>query len=184
MKCPLCKVDSLTPITLINGLAAQQCQKCAGIWVASLSYFAWLKAQKTAFPDQALQPGEALPGTEPPQAKICPDCGHLLRRYKIWPNIAFYLDHCVNCNGIWFDREEWQVIEKHNLHDNLNVFFTQVWQHHLQALEQHAAIEQIYLGKLGAEDYQEIRRVREWIWQHPQRGMLLAFLQADDPFKD
>jgi hypothetical protein len=25
-------------------------------------------------------------------ARICPDCGHLLTRYKVWPDVTFNLD--------------------------------------------------------------------------------------------
>jgi len=44
-------------------------------------------------------------------------------------------------------------------------------------------LERIYLEKLGEEDYEKAKQVRAWLVQHPMRGMLLAFLQAEDPYK-
>jgi hypothetical protein len=44
-------------------------------------------------------------------------------------------------------------------------------------------MEAIYLERLGRDDYEEIKKIREWTEKHPMRGMLLAFLQADDPYK-
>jgi hypothetical protein len=44
-------------------------------------------------------------------------------------------------------------------------------------------MEAIYLLKFGAQDYEKIQQVRAWLQEHPQRNMLLAFLQAEDPYK-
>lgn len=70
-----------------------------------------------------------------------------------------------------------------NLHDNLNEFFTHVWQDKLQAAETKKNMEKLYLQKLGNDDYEQVQKVREWLKDHPKRGMLLAFLQSDDPYK-
>jgi len=75
------------------------------------------------------------------------------------------------------------VLIDRNLHDNLNEFFTRPWQDHLRAAETRNHMEQIYLEKLGEQDYEHVKEVREWLVEHPMRGMLLAFLQAEDPYK-
>jgi hypothetical protein len=36
-------------------------------------------------------------------------------------------------------------------------------------------MERIYLEKLGEQDYEKIRQIREWLRSHPRQGMLLAF---------
>ncbi|HJQ14032.1 MAG TPA: zf-TFIIB domain-containing protein, partial [Anaerolineales bacterium] len=95
----------------------------------------------------------------------------------------FYIDRCRNCNGIWLDHNEWDVLIDRNLHDNINEFFTRPWQDHLRATETRNHLERIYLEKLGEEDYEKAKQVREWLVNHSMRGMLLAFLQADDPYK-
>jgi Zn-finger nucleic acid-binding protein len=182
MKCPVCRTETFQPCQLSNGLDAHQCQKCSGIWIASLNYFAWLRQLNKPFPDIA--PGaETFPAWDIAQAKICPDCGHLLTRYKIWPNIEFFLDHCGSCNGIWFDCDEWQVIETHNLHDDLNQVFTKPWQRKIKEDEGRQVLEKVYLERFGADDYARVREIRAWIQSHPQSAMLLAYLYAKDPYQ-
>ena len=58
------------------------------------------------------------------ELKLCPESGRILARYKILPDTEFYLDRCGHCNGIWFDKNEWDALVEHNLHDNVNEFFT------------------------------------------------------------
>ena len=51
------------------------------------------------------------------------------------------------------------------------------------AEETRTHLDAIYLDKLGEQDYQRIREIREWLRDHSRHGMLLAFLQAEDPYK-
>jgi Zn-finger nucleic acid-binding protein len=106
-----------------------------------------------------------------------------LKRYQILPDTEFYLDHCGHCNGIWFDKNEWDALVERNLHDNVNDFFTRPWQEHLHTEETKAHMDRLYLEKFGAEDYEHVKQIRAWLKEHPRQGMLIAFLQADDPYK-
>jgi Zn-finger nucleic acid-binding protein len=182
MKCPVCKTDTLTAITLSGELPAQQCSSCHGNWISANTYSAWLRARGGDLPEKTA--GRPFnPVWEAHEMKTCPDCKHLLRRFKIFPDIDFFLDRCKNCNGIWFDAHEWEALEERNLHDNLHEFFTRPWQDHLQAEETHMRMESIYLLKFGAQDYEKIKEVRAWLDSHEQKNMLIAFLMADDPYK-
>ncbi len=182
MKCPVCKIDSLSGISLVENLPANQCSNCGGVWVPSNAYLAWKRAKGDDVSEKA---GSIHidPSWEVDEIKLCPSSGHILARYKIFPDTEFYLDRCKDCNGIWFDKKEWDVLVDRNLHDNLNDFFTRSWQDNLRAVETKKNMENIYLLKFGADDYQHIQEVRVWLEDHPKRGMLLAFLQADDPYK-
>jgi hypothetical protein len=44
-------------------------------------------------------------------------------------------------------------------------------------------MDRLYLEKFGAEDYEHVKQIRAWLKEHPRQGMLIAFLQADDPYK-
>lgn len=182
MKCPVCKTDSLASITLADDLPAVQCSSCHGNWIAANPYRVWLRAKTGDLPEVASkQPFN--PVWEAHELKICPDCRHMLRRFKIFPDVDFYLDRCGNCNGIWFDAHEWDALAQRNLHDNLHEFFTRPWQDHLLADETRTRMESIYLLKLGAQDTERIKEIRAWLDGHEQKSMLLAFLLADDPYK-
>jgi len=182
MKCPICKTDSLGETILVHELPARQCAQCQGIWLSSNGYMAWLRTKGSDLPERAV--GSTFdPSWEAEAFKICADCGHMMRRFKIFPDVEFYLDRCSHCNGIWFDHHEWEALVERNLHDNLTDFFTRPWQDKLQAAEAKTRMEGIYLLKFGAQDYEKIQEIHAWLQEHPQRSMLIAFLQAENPYE-
>ena len=181
MKCPVCK-EALDYHTLLDSqLPAYRCRRCEGLWISAREYLRWLKMQPALLPQRPADKAD-LPTWDTPQPKLCPQCGHLLVRYRVLPNADFYLDRCGNCNGIWFDKNEWDVLVARNLHDKVNQFFTQSWQARLRAEEARTKLDRLYLERFGAGDYARIKEVRHWLQNHPQRSMLLAFLQSDDPY--
>jgi Zn-finger nucleic acid-binding protein len=182
MTCPVCKTDTLGEITLLEAFPANQCPTCGGIWVPSNAFMSWKRAQGNQS-EEIKNVITADPSWEINELKLCPASGHLLVRYKIFPDVDFYLDRCRHCNGVWMDKHEWDVLVTQNLHNHLNEFFTHVWQEKLHTAETKNNMDMLYLQKFGEEDYQYIQKVREWMQDHPKRGMLLAFLQADDPYK-
>jgi Zn-finger nucleic acid-binding protein len=182
MRCPVCKDQLLGTIILLEGLPARQCSNCKGVSLSSNAYLAWRRTLGHEFPPKegAIDIDSSW---EVRELKLCPDCGHIMARYKILPDTEFYIDRCRSCNGIWLDHNEWDVLIDRNLHDNLNEFFTRPWQDNLRAAETRNHLDQIYFEKLGEDDYENAKQVREWLKDHPMRGMLLAFLQAEDPYK-
>ncbi len=182
MKCPVCKQDSLHLISLFEDLPANQCSNGHGIWVSSNQYLAWVRMQEEPLPEKPVEEIIA-PQLHTDTLKLCPESGHIMKRFKVFPNVAFYLDRCSHCNGIWFDSREWDVLVANNMQDKVNQFFTAPWQDKLRKKESHANMDKIYRDKLGAEDYGRIQDVRAWMKDNPRRAMLIAFLQADDPYE-
>lgn len=182
MQCPVCKEYKLGPIVLMEGLPANQCSNCQGLFIPSNAYMTWRRTLGSGLPEKqgAI---EIDPSWDVKELKLCANCGHIMARYKIFPDTDFYLDRCRNCNGIWLEPEEWEALIDRNLHDNLNEFFTRPWQDNLHAAETRNHLNAIYLEKLGEQDYERIKEIRAWLRDHPRQGMLLAFLQADDPYK-
>lgn len=182
MKCPVCKAEQLQPATLISNLAAFQCAQCAGIWIPSNAYLDWLKTRPTLLPEN-LAVESPVPTWDTKELKLCPECHRFLTRYHVLPNVAYWLDHCGHCNGVWLDRSEWDALVARNLHEHINRLFTKPWQNRVRAEEAKAMLEKLYLQKFGAEDYARIAATARWLKQHPHRAMLLAYLQADDPYR-
>jgi Zn-finger nucleic acid-binding protein len=182
MKCPVCKTNTLVSDTLVDDLLAAQCSNCHGYWIAANVYRTWLRAKTGDMPQKASNL-PFNPTWEVHEVKICPDCKHMLRRFKIFPDIDFYLDRCGSCNGIWFDANEWDALKERNLHDNLQDFFTRPWRDHLLAEETRARMESVYLLKIGDQDYEKIKEIRAWLDGNKQKNMLIAFLLSDDPYK-
>jgi Zn-finger nucleic acid-binding protein len=182
MKCPVCKSSTLQMINLTDTLPAYKCSNCGGTWVSSNQYLAWVRLQPAPLPEKAPD-GPFDPTWDTRELKLCPEDGHIIARFKIFPGAEFYLDHCAHCNGIWFDQHEWDALVARNMHDKINLFFTKPWQEKMRAQEAKGKMEKLYLAKFGTDDYQRIQEIRAWLNKNPRRSMLLAFLQADDPYK-
>ena len=45
-------------------------------------------------------------------AKICPECGRILLKYKVGHGLDFFVDHCSGCGGIWLDKNEWNALKE------------------------------------------------------------------------
>jgi Zn-finger nucleic acid-binding protein len=182
MHCPLCKTDTMQRTTLEMDIPAYQCSTCAGIWISSNEYLRWDRAHGQDLAEKSAD-DSSVPTWDTKELKLCPECGHILTHYRVLPNVRFYLDHCRHCNNVWFDRNEWEVLVARNLHDKVNDLFTQPWQIRVRQEEAHAMLDKLYLEKFGAQDYDRIQEIWSWLKPHPQRAMLLAYLQANDPYR-
>ena len=183
MNCPVCKKETLAKHQLEADLPAYQCTDCGGIWISALQYWEWIKGREEGPPDLTADVERPIPIEEAAQAKLCPESGHILRRYKVWPDVKFYLDRCGSCSGLWFDRDEWDYLRSHEQHDDVHIFFTDMWQEKLTAEEARRRFERMYLDRFGAEDYRRIQEIRAWLHQHPLGSALLAYLTDKDPYR-
>jgi len=181
MNCPVCKSPTLVPTELENGLPAYHCEKCSGTWLMSNEYLRWVRNQPTQT-ETTLETNPSL-NLDVPIAKTCPNCGYFMLRFDILPEHALVVDRCSQCNGIWFDHNEWQALTSRGLHTHVNEFFTRPWQDKLKSIASHKKLDTLYKEKLGEADYQKVKEVREWIRNNPHQAMLFAFLQSDDPYK-
>lgn len=158
MYCPVCQKSRLERIDLEKGLSARTCAQCGGMWLSHAQYLRWLEKGGPASVDEPLE--APLPSEEPDRAKLCPHCGHILTRYRFWPDIEFYLDRCAHCAGVWFDRNEWAVLKAHGLQDKVHAFFTAPWQDRLRQEEARRRMEKIHRRRFGDELYAEVERLR------------------------
>jgi Zn-finger nucleic acid-binding protein len=181
-RCPVCKENRLHEVSLENGLPALQCAGCEGIWISSNPYQLWWRAHRPELPAKEPE-GPPEPVHDVPLVKLCADCGHIMTRYRVVPGLQLFVDHCASCNGVWLDRDEWAALVARNLHDKINSFFTEAWQTRLQEEETRATLDRMYLEKLGTDDYVRLQKIRQWLDEHPLRSMLLAYLEAEDPYR-
>jgi Zn-finger nucleic acid-binding protein len=181
MSCPVCKNTPLESVALEQQMPAHKCPRCTGIWLMASEYRQWLKSQPPPPSDESMTE-MPIPTWDVPTAKVCPNCGRLMVRYKVLPLGTLVLDRCGQCHGVWFDRAEWNVISSGKLSANVDQFFSQPWQTKIHEEEARASFEKIYRDRFG-KDYAKVREVWDWLQSHPQRSLLLAYLQAEDPYK-
>jgi Zn-finger nucleic acid-binding protein len=176
MKCPVCHDVSLEETELEPSLPARQCRQCGGRWLGLDHYLNWLK--KSGESAASAGPSDPSPGEvgHSPKAKLCPQCGHLLRRRAVGNGITFGLDRCGSCGGFWFDRGEWESLKAHLLHRQIHLIFSDAWQHAQLRKAREEQHEQALREKLGTEDYEQIHKIRAWLIGHRHRAELIAVL--------
>jgi len=182
LKCPVCKTVELKAVHLETGLESYICEKCSGNWLTSEDYWAWLEQRSEILPEKPpTDEPQPIPDESTKRAKLCPECHRIMLKYKIGRNIIFPLDRCSTCSGVWFDRDEWKVLKRRNLHDEIHAIFSDKWQKQVREEERCRNLEAIFEDKFGKADYDEIRRIKQWLDAHPQRTALLSYLNNENP---
>jgi Zn-finger nucleic acid-binding protein len=110
------------------------------------------------------------------RARLCPECGRLLRRAKVGRGIDFHLDRCGHCGGVWFDPNEWETLRRHGLHDDVHFVFSAAWQAEVARQDRDTLHQKTLERMLGSQDLAEIHRIKHWLGEHPRRAELLAVL--------
>ena len=90
--------------------------------------------------------------------------------------MPFLIDRCRNCNGLWFDRDEWQTLRSRNLLHLLPHLTSDEWQRELHQAELEAQEERRLLSELDPRDLARIREIKAWLDGHPNRTTLFRLL--------
>src|SRR6266568_3902359 len=117
----------------------------------------WLKEHGDTLPEKSVDHTAELPVHDSKNAKVCLDCGHLMLRNKVGHGIPFYVDRCSACGGIWLDKNEWEILKSRNLHDEIHMVFTSVWQSSNRKKEQESNYEKAMAEALGEKDFSELK---------------------------
>ena len=176
MDCPVDR-GALRRAELDSGLPAFECSRCDGRWVRFGDFLGWRERQPGEVPETPSHDSVAVtPEPSPTGPRRCADCGHLLTRYRVGHGVAFALDQCGRCNGVWLDAGEWEALRGRGLHDNLHQVFGPGWQHGVRTEEQRRATEAQFERQLAAPDFARTREFGAWLAEHPRRSEVLAYL--------
>lgn len=119
-----------------------------------------------------------MPGSDSKSAKVCTECHHILLHCRVGHGLSFALDRCTHCGGMWFDRNEWDVLKSRNLHGSAHTIFSPVWQRKVHEQERLTRAERRWEKLLRENDLAEIKRIKAWLEAHPQRELLFSFLRS------
>ena len=180
MKCPACDSSTLKPSRIENGPAARVCAGCEGQWISSKDYWSWMEQLDVDAP--AIYSDVDYQTEDSRGAKLCPDCGRILIKFKVGHGLEFRLDHCNACNGVWLDKHEWDVLKSRNLHGDIHSIFSTQWQREVRTEERARHFDLSYRQKFG-EDYERIKGFKTWLDQEPLKSSILAFLTDPNPFE-
>ena len=180
MKCPVCKTSQVNPVALEENLPAAMCEQCNGHWLSSKNYSRWLDKHGPTLPEKPFSE-VSFEIKDAQQAKICPECGMILLKFKVGHGLDFFVDHCPGCGGVWLDTNEWNALKEKDLHDEIHRIFSITWQKGVREGKMKEKLDALYAARFG-DDYAKARETREWIQSHPQKDALLVFLNDDDPY--
>ena len=181
MNCPVCKSTALVSSDLESNLPSLRCPNCLGNWIRGAEYWKWLEAHGPNLPERNDR-DTGLSLAEPGLPIDCPECQFRMVKYLVGHGFSFTVDQCDGCKGIWLDRNEWDALKERNLHDDLNGMFTPFWQANAQKETRRQRLQQIYVSRFGAEDYEEIKKIRAWLDARKNKEEFLAYLTDRDPY--
>jgi Zn-finger nucleic acid-binding protein len=173
--CPQCDESVLVHTMLTENLAAYSCGKCLGTLVSLVSYRAWRDHSARG---ELAKTETAAMDVDPPDsigAIKCPKCRSLMSKYRISSEKANRLDYCPNCEEVWLDDGEWQLVESLVNTGELTRVFTQAWQYAVRSGISHAMEEQRLRELLGSE-YGRVAEFAEWLQKQDAKQEILARL--------
>lgn len=181
MQCPVCKTKQCNPVDLEDNLKAVACDMCGGHWISNQNYSAWLDKHGETLPEKPFSEVE-FDVADVKDAKICPDCGRILLKYKVGHGLNFFVEHCPGCGGIWLDANEWNALKERNLHDEIHKMFSTSRQSSVRVEQMAEKLDRVYANRFGADVYEKAKEIRQWLQDTPQKQAVLAFLADDDPY--
>ena len=174
--CPQCDHSVLVHTLLTDNLAGYSCGKCLGTLVSLVAYRAWRESSAARAPNGAT--AVAIPDSEAPDstgAKKCPKCRSLMSKYRINTDKANRLDYCPQCEEIWLDDGEWELVEGLVMAGDFARVFTQAWQYAVRSSVTGAMEEQRLRELLGA-DYERFAEFARWLETQPAKQEIVAQL--------
>lgn len=180
MKCPKCKNTFLLDGTLASNLAIKYCSECKGTWIPVNEYRSWQASQPLFSPDpDFLSQTLSVDFVQSPfdtKAALCPECNRYLSRAKVKLKTPFYVERCLNCEGIWCDYGEWDVLSELGLHTTIEQLFSSEWQTRVEKQQQAQKEREATIEKLGPELAARVFELTEVLAQHPNGDFGAAYL--------
>ncbi|MFH2045083.1 MAG: zf-TFIIB domain-containing protein [Pseudomonadota bacterium] len=179
MSCPICDVKKkvlLKTERLEEKLIGYYCDDCGGHWICSRDYHEWLEV-KGEIIEEKDEYDITLRSDDILKAKLCPECGRIMSKYKVGHGIPFKLDFCGSCNGFWLDNNEWKILKSKNLHDEINKIFTRSWQKNIREEENQEALKQVIQKRIGEEIFGKADEFKQWLDEQEEKDMIIAYLK-------
>ncbi len=168
MKCPKCDQSELTPN---NGQFPYACKQCGGIWLVSDKI-----AQLSAVLD-GVDAEVSAGGNNDDRTGLCPSGHGVMIRAKVDMDEPFYLEKCIQCGGIWFDKGEWRRIAETQLAENLDVIWSKSWQRRQRQEKNRDKFLEMNQRLLGDDVYHAIVGLAEKLKESKEKSRAIAFLQ-------
>lgn len=166
MQCPLC--DSYLKLSVLkSGHITRECPNEHGRWIPSFQFWQWL-----------VENGKKLPSD--PKSRVvsesqgdedCPECGGTLISSNAGRGLAFPIEHCSSCWGLWIRQETWEKLSPKNPVEDVVSIYKTLWRRMEARLksDSHKAVP-----TYGAGHYNEISKRKPF---YPISQGLQAYLE-------
>ena len=147
------------------------------MFLSAAVYYRWLSSQERVIPRlDAPQNDFQVDLVDSLEAKICPESGLLMQKYKVGSGFEFYLDRSP-LGSVWFDNGEWEALQSRNFHDEIHLIFTSSWQDSIRRDERKKADRDLLEGKLELDLLEQVDAFKNLLDSHAHRDLILAYLQ-------
>jgi Zn-finger nucleic acid-binding protein len=180
MDCPKCK-QPLSHMRLQGGISAQHCTVCDGNWLPGLTYIAWQKIDRKLLEEMPELPQSKLtidnfPTPQDSRGGLCPECRRILSRARVSVQPEFSLERCMQCEGIWCDRGEWDLLIQLGLAHHIERIFSNNWQTTIKAKRQSELERQAIVDKIGLELAEKLFALAAELERHPNGDFAAAYI--------
>ena len=176
MRSPLHPNSILTSEQIEPGLEAWRCPVSGGVWIPLQAYLRWQAMEPRPKSIDADSPSPELLNDSMQRALICPESGRLMLRYRVGHGLPFHLDRSPATGGVWLDAGEWEALRKQGLSRRLHLIFTAAYQRAVRSEEYQQRMEEVFLARIGAQDFGRVAEFKKWILSHPRRYEISCYL--------
>jgi len=179
MKSPRDSKAVLERTELVPGLVAHACPTSGGIWIDSISYWDWFRTQP-GYPEPSASFESPKPfdiENDSDEQLISPRSGRLMRKCRVGSGLGFRIDYDAS-SGFWLDRDEYETLRSHNLHDELHLICSPSYQRSLMQMRTSSAEQDRFEKSLGVDACDRISTFAAWLSKQPRESVAMAYLQA------
>jgi Zn-finger nucleic acid-binding protein len=170
MQCPKCKIEELQKS---EHNSSYFCKKCQGMWLLDVELPDYSEISSE---DHSAQ---ATSSDHDQVTGICPSGHGIMIRAKVDLPEPFYLEKCITCGGIWFDKGEAQRIDGSIFLENLSELWSRAWQHKQRKEKSRQSFLQINQRLLGDDAFQAVMKLALQLKDHPEKSRAMALLQQE-----
>jgi len=155
------------------------CPKCEGAVISLLYYRDWIERSAPIVNDDICTATVIEEINETHSSLTCPKCKKIMSKYRISGNTNSRLDLCASCDEVWLDGGEWELLKSLELSLKMPTVFTEEWQRKLRKQASAEIREKRLLKIVDKNDVEEIKRIREWLTNHPAKQEIMFFLSHE-----